>query len=212
MGIDLGLSAELARMAAEDQRIRTHPSDPTEFVRFLSVAERMEAARIDVANTDRLRAIIAEHGWPGRALVGDEGAEAAWLIAQHADHQLDFQREALVLLERAVHDGDAPASHLAYLTDRVRMNEGRPQLFGTQVADITNGVSPWPIEDEEHVDQRRANAGLESLADYLNNFTNASPWPIEDEEHVDQRRANAGLESLADYLNNFTNASPSAEP
>ena len=79
------------------------------------------------------------------------------------------------MLERAVHDGDAPASHLAHLTDRVRMNEGRPQLFGTQVADITNGVaSPWPIEDEEHL-QRRANAGLETLADYLNNFTGASP-------------------------------------
>jgi hypothetical protein len=76
------------------------------------------------------------------------------------------------LLEPAVHDGDASASHLAYLTDRVRMNEGRPQLFGTQVADITNGVaSPWPIEDEEYVDQRRANAGLEPLTDYLNNFT-----------------------------------------
>jgi hypothetical protein len=55
------------------------------------------------------------------------------------------------------------------------MNEGRPQLCGTQVADITNGVaSPWPIEDEEHVDQRRANAVLEPLADYLNNFTSAS--------------------------------------
>jgi Family of unknown function (DUF6624) len=102
----------------------------------------VEAARIDVANTDRLRAIIAEHGWPGRVLVGDEGAEAAWLIAQHADSQLDFQREALALLERAVHDGDAPASHLAYLTDRVRMNEGRPQLFGTQVADWRSRAVP----------------------------------------------------------------------
>jgi hypothetical protein len=173
--VDLALAAELARMAAEDQRIRTPPTDPTEFVRLMSVPERMAAARIDVANTHRLRVIIAEHGWPGRALVGDDGAEAAWLIAQHADHQLDFQREALALLERAVHDGDAPASHLAYLTDKVRMNEGPPQLFGTQVADITNGVaSPWPIEDQEHVDQRRANAGLESLTNYLNNFTSAS--------------------------------------
>ena len=125
--VDVDLAAELARMAAEDQRIRTRPSDSTEFVRFPSVAESMEAARIDVANTDRLRAIIAKHGWPGRALVGDEGAEAAWLIAQHADRQLDFQREALALLDRAVHSGDAPASHLAYLTDRVRMNEGRPR-------------------------------------------------------------------------------------
>jgi hypothetical protein len=113
------------------------------------------------ANTDRLRAIIAEHGWPGRALVGDDGAEAAWLIAQHADHQLDFQREALALLERAVHDGDAPASRLPH---RSRTHERRTTTaFGTQVADITNSVaSPWPIVAEEHVDQRRANAGLEA--------------------------------------------------
>jgi hypothetical protein len=34
---------------------------------------------------------------------------------------------------------------------------------------------PWPIEDEEHLDQRRAHAGLETLADYLNNFTGALP-------------------------------------
>ena len=31
-------------------------------------------ARVDVANTDRLREIVDEHGWPGRSLVGEEGA------------------------------------------------------------------------------------------------------------------------------------------
>jgi len=77
VAVDLTLAAELARMAAEDQRIWTPPADPSQFVRFLSVTEQMEHARVDVANTDRLRAITAEHGWPGRSLVGDDGPEAA---------------------------------------------------------------------------------------------------------------------------------------
>jgi len=80
------------------------------------------------------------------------------------------------LLEQVVGEGDATYSHFAYLPDRVRMNEGRPQLFGTQVGDIVDGLaSPWPIEDEAEVDRRRASAGLESLASYLDAFMQASP-------------------------------------
>jgi len=161
-------------MVAEDQRIRQSPRDSTEFARRLTVEERMHCARIDVANTDRLRAIVARLGWPGRSLVGAEGADAAWLLSQHADRQLDFQREALVLLAEAVAADEAEPRHLAYLTDRVRMNEGREQLYGTQVGDIDEGTSiPWPIEDREAVDDRRAAMGLEPLAVYLRGF--ASP-------------------------------------
>jgi len=54
------------------------------------------APEVEVANTDRPRDIVAEVGWPGRALVGERAAEHAWLIAQHADHQLDSQRIFLV--------------------------------------------------------------------------------------------------------------------
>ncbi len=163
------LAAELARMAAEDQRIRQPPKNSTEFARRLTVEERMRHARIDVANTDRLRVIVARHGWPGRSLVGDQGADDAWLLAQHADRQLDFQREALVLLAEAVAADEAQRRHLAYLTDRVRMNEGREQLYGTQVGDVDQGT-PWPIEDREAVDDRRRAMGLESLAVYLRGF------------------------------------------
>ena len=160
------LIRELAQMAAEDQRIR-QPKDDRRFSQPLTMEEAMEFARVDVANTDRLRAIVAEHGWPGRRLVGEEGAEHAWLIAQHADKQLGFQREALRLLEAAVADGDAPATHLAYLTDRVCVNEGRAQQYGTQVGAMEDGRPvPWPVADQDRLDERRAAAGLEPWADY----------------------------------------------
>ncbi len=138
------------------------------FSRRITVEQQMTFARVDVANTDRLREIVADVGWPGRALVGDQGADHAWLIAQHADHQLDSQRLFLDALREAVETGDAPARHLAYLTDRVAKNEGRPQRFGTQVADVQDGEPvPWPLETLEGIDELRAQMGLPSLSEYL---------------------------------------------
>ncbi len=131
----------------------------------------MQWARLDVGHTDRLREIIDEHGWPGHSLVGEDGANHAWLLAQHADRQLDFQRRALGLLTEAAQRGDATMRQLAYLTDRVRVNEGREQVFGTQMrGDTDRRAVPWPIEDPGHVDERRAVAGLEPLADYRRQF------------------------------------------
>jgi hypothetical protein len=153
-------------MAAEDRRIR-RPEDDQRFSHPLSMQEAMEFARVDVANTDRLREIIAERGWPGRRLVGEAGAEHAWLIGQHSDKQLDFQRDALRLLAVAVASGDAPARHLAYLTDRVCVNQGRPQEYGTQIGAVEDGRAvPWPIDDEDGLDERRAAVGLEPWAEY----------------------------------------------
>jgi len=163
------LAAELARMADEDQRVRNTLSpnasalaDPSAWWR-----KTMAMNRVDVANTDRLREIVDEHGWPGRSLVGEEGAEHAWLLAQHASAQLDFQRRVLDLLTAAVAAGEATPRQLAYLTDRVRMLEGKEQIYGTQsIRDEGGHPVPYPIEDPDHVDERRAGAGLESLGEY----------------------------------------------
>jgi hypothetical protein len=118
----------------------------------------------DVAGAERLWAILDDYEtWPGRRLVGDDGEHAAWLVAQLAD--ADLQRRALEHLEAAVDCGDADPSHYACLLDRVRMAEGRPQVFGSQfVAAGDEGVAPWPIEDPFGVDDRRRRVGLESLA------------------------------------------------
>jgi hypothetical protein len=170
VAVQLELASELAAMVAEDQRIRMLPADGV-FAHRVTVEQRMEARRVDVANTDRLRAIVEEFDWPGFALVGEQGAEHAWLLAQHADHQLDRQRWFLMKLETAVAAGDAPGRHAAYLTDRVAMNEGRPQTYGTQMADVRDGEGvPWPIADREHLDERRASAGLAAFAEYVSQW------------------------------------------
>jgi len=159
-------------MVEEDQRIRkSPPAQGKKFAVPMSVEQRMEWHRVDVANTDRLQEIVDGHGWPGRSLVGKKGAHNAWLLAQHADHQLDFQRRALSLLAEAVSQGEATPADLAYLTDRVRSNEGREQLYGTQIAEVRDGkVVPWPVEDPEQLDARRAAVGLQPFAEYAARF------------------------------------------
>jgi hypothetical protein len=47
------------------------------------------------------------------------------------------------------------------------VNEGRPQYFGTQFSENQNGAyGPRPIEDIEHVDERRRKLGLDTLSEY----------------------------------------------
>ncbi|MGY1713488.1 DUF6624 domain-containing protein [Geodermatophilus sp. SYSU D01106] len=151
-GSDPALRAELLAMLERDQSGRTGGPDPEG----------------DAARTERLAQILDEHGWPGRDLVGEDGAEAAWAIAQHSDLDPAFQQRALELLRAAVDEGRASPGDLAYLTDRVAANTGQPQTYGTQVSCTPEGPEPAvPLADEAAVEQLRADAGLDPWADYL---------------------------------------------
>lgn len=119
--------------------------------------------QVDRDNQKRLKEIISKEGWPGKSLVGNDGANAAWIIAQHADSDVAFQKECLALMEAAPPD-EVRKSDVAYLTDRVLVAEGKKQRFGTQMGP---NFKPQPIEDEANVDARRASVGLQPLAEYL---------------------------------------------
>lgn len=145
---------------------------------------------IDQHNLKRLEAIIARYGWPGTSLVGKQGALAAFLILQHAE--LAPQKKYLPLVRAAVAQGELAVQHLALLEDRVRVREGQMQLYGTQLhSDAQGQFLLYPIEDEAHVDQRRAAMGLPPLAEYLKQFgltytpTGAQPQPLQPSEGGD---------------------------
>jgi hypothetical protein len=122
----------------------------------------------DTARTERLKEIIAEHGWPTTDLVGKDGADAAWAIAQHSDLDPEFQAEALELIRAAAEDGQASWGNVAYLEDRVAAGEGVPQTYGTQIGCVRGRARlATPLTDPERVDELRAKAGLEPLDDYL---------------------------------------------
>lgn len=121
------------------------------------VPEMQQVHRENAIALDRL---VSRYGWPGIAPVGPEGGRAAWIIAQHSICTPELQRNFLVLLARAAESGDAPLVQVAYLTDRIRFNENRPQVYGT-VLDWNEQGELWcEVEDPEHLDARRQAVGL----------------------------------------------------
>jgi membrane dipeptidase len=157
------LRDELKEMVRVDQDIRTRLMAGGTKI-DVKLAEEMAA--IDAKNTARMKAIIAEHGWPGKSLVGEAGAQNAWLLIQHADHDRAFQKQCLELLREAVAKKEASGKNLAYLIDRVLVGEGKKQFYGTQYITKDGKTQPQPIEDPDYVDKRRAEVGLGTLAEY----------------------------------------------
>ena len=164
--------AELERMLETDQQYRNELSELSQE----KGADHPEVKalwdkqlELDKRNLHVLERIIAVHGWSDARVFGRDAATAAFLVLQHAD--LKYQLEYLPLFRQAVEEGKASKSDLALLVDRVRVRQGKPQLYGSQVRQALDGTSePYPIEDEANVDARRAEMELEPLADYLAYF------------------------------------------
>ncbi|GAM97487.1 hypothetical protein U91I_01113 [alpha proteobacterium U9-1i] len=127
-----------------------------------------EMEAIHLENALLLDRVFDELGWPGRAKITDDGAAAATLILQHAISAPALQRRGLALLLDAVAEGEANALDAAYLSDRIAVLEGRPQLFGTQFDwDDAGLLSPAPIAEAELVDERRASVGLAPMTETI---------------------------------------------
>jgi Family of unknown function (DUF6624) len=168
--LDSGLMRELLVLADSDQAARQGVGEVVRrYGRASPQADSVTAALAasDAPRLERIKAIVAERGWPGRRLVGDDAAHAAWLLVQHAP--LDYQKQVLPLLLAAVGRDDARAGDGALLQDRVLVGEGKPQLYGTQTHFPATPGPPVlePISNEACVDVRRQSVGLEPLRDYL---------------------------------------------
>ena len=151
---------DLEAMAGPDQLYRGRSATGN-----LTPEEWKKQSAIDAANMKRLAEIIDAYGWPGLRFAG-AASQTAFLVLQHADHA--SQRKYMPLLRAAVKRSDAMAGHLALLEDRVRIADGKPQLYGSQLGG--NPLRFDPIEDEAHVDERRRSIGLEPLAEYAKHF------------------------------------------
>lgn len=120
-------------------------------------------------NSESLKVIVQNDGWPTRVTVSANAAAAAFMVVQHADYDPEFQRLCHGLMLEAAHKDEIDLGFLAFLTDKILINNGKHQRFGTQIREVANGCFvPKPIEDPDAVDALRESVGLqETLADYF---------------------------------------------
>lgn len=176
----LELAKELWRIGMADQAYYYH----------MDVAEKQLGPRnplttalwqlkedINAENEQRLEEIIAEHGWPKMSEVKGSAAQAAFLVIQHAD--LEMQKKYIPLLKEACEAGEADWSGYALMYDRIEMREGRPQLYGSQVRynNETSQYEPYTIKDPEYVNKRRKEVGLGPIEEYLGHWD--IKWEVE---------------------------------
>ena len=162
------LRDELLKMGEHDQEVR-HATDQE------GLRKWREA---DAANQARLKQIVDQYGWPTFAMVGEEAATDAWLLAQHSDSDKAFQLKVLALMEPLVRQQQASAKEYAYLYDRTHY----PQRYGTQGTCVSRTEwQPFEIEDIAHVDERRRALKMPPLANYTKLFDCSPPFiPLHD--------------------------------
>lgn len=153
------LRDELLSMLAEDQEVRRRWVKDRE-----NAAINAEMNAIDAKHVARLRAIIKESGWPGKTLVGVKAGGAAWAIAQHGGSE--FLHETLPLMKTAVDRGELEGALYATSVDRTRIQDGQKQVYGSQFDTDGDKCEPLPMEDPEHVEERRKAIGLGPLSEY----------------------------------------------
>ena len=141
------LEKNIQTMANVDQAARFHGRNSKG-----NLPPNLLVYTIDACHSYRMRNIIHEHGYPTTKLIGKEGMKNWWILVQHQDLDPDLQKKCLKRCDFA------PNEH-AFLMDRVLVNTGKPQRYGTQLN--------APLIDRKKIETARRKLGLSSLEEYL---------------------------------------------
>ncbi|WMW80496.1 hypothetical protein RF679_17930 [Undibacterium cyanobacteriorum] len=166
---DQKLKAQLERIFIDDQSLRQQ-LDPTQKKYGFNSPEMNklwdEIHTKDEANLREVEQILKEHGWLGSKEVGPRASQTIFLVIQHAS--AETRLKYIPMMRQAVKDKKANSANLALMLDRINTESGVKQIYGSQLrGKVEGGYELYEIEDPEHLDQRRAEMGLDPIASYI---------------------------------------------
>jgi VWFA-related protein len=167
------LSDDLIKLSAkQQQRLQDNVTDNKSGNTLIDTIRKSREK-----NTNDLCAIVKQYGWPTRDLVGDEGARAAFFLLRNSSTS-ELQRDLLPVIIAAVKKGEITKAAFATYIDRLRLNAGLKQIFGTQATILNDFLVLFPITDESHVDARRKQYDLPPLREYLRGLEKLYRLPL----------------------------------
>lgn len=130
-------------------------------------------------NEAKLTALLDEYGWPGEAIIGERGSVTICNVIQHSPNEVRLKY--LPMMREAVKMKKLSPWLLGRTEDRIATEAGKPQIYGGQVKYYpeTKSFDVWPILDPENVDARRAEIGLEPMAEFLKTRRPPLEWDLE---------------------------------
>ena len=165
---DKPLRRKLQMIERTDQEVRlvfltAHNSVPHDSIAEAEALKEMQ--RVDKINQEQICKILDSRGLVGKDKVGN-AVGAFWTIIQHSD--LAIQKKYLPLFQEGAQRGDITKEGVAMLEDRINMNEGKPQRYGSQLIENEQGkLVVYQLLDAEMVDVWRNEMGMEPLDIYL---------------------------------------------
>ncbi len=164
------LADELKKMAEVDQIAAYIPQG--EYKEMTKKQWNSFKDSVFTTHQKRLKQIFDKNGFLGFDLAGKEGSQNFWLMVQHSDHNPDFQIDVLGKMKIEVDNGNASSENYAFLVDRVNINTGKEQVYGTQFTYNEFGQAyPKNISDTTGIDNRRKSVGLKSMIIRMNEMT-----------------------------------------
>ena len=114
---------------------------------------------LDGVHNQKIAKIINEHGYPTHKMIGRRGMFYFSVLIIHQDSDINLQKKCLEFCDFSPKDK-------AYLTDRVLVNSGQKQIYGTQFQLDNDGkkLIPRPLKNPQLVDKLRKEVGLKPLS------------------------------------------------
>jgi hypothetical protein len=161
-GADPKIREELLKMEQVDQDARMKCVKETAEEQIKCLTEISQS--IDEPNTKRLDEIFDQIGFPNTAKVGRDGFQAYMTLLQHATSD-DLRVRSLKPITAAFKNKELPPMGYANFVDRLRLHQGKKQLYGSGFELKDGKMVISPTEDMKNLEKRRIKIGLPPLAE-----------------------------------------------
>ena len=173
--LDTIWQTEQTPIRLRDSLMRIYGAESKEYKKQQLIYEKNH-----IINEKKVRTILDNYGWPTKEMIGEQGNWTICNVIQHADNEVRIKY--LPMMRKAVKEKKLEPRFLVRAEDRIATERGDLQIYGGQMKFYpdTKSFNVWPVLDPKNIDKRRAEIGLEPIAEFLKNRFDFE-WNLEEQ-------------------------------